>query len=329
MSGSGFRPAAWLPGPHLGTVYASVARPFPRPPFRRERWELPDGDFLDVDRLDGPHPGAPLLVISHGLEGSSRASYVRGLAAAAARRGLAVAAWNFRGCSGEPNRLLRQYHSGETGDLGAVVGRLAAEDPSRPILLAGFSLGGNQLVKWLGERGDDLPAPVRAAVAISVPFDLEACASALDGSGFWPFVYRERFLRQLRRKALRKAQEHPGSIDAVAVRRSGTFAEYDGLVTARLHGFASARDYWRRCSAAAFVSAVRRDLLLLSADDDPLVPAPSIPVAQARDNPCITLEVTPGGGHVAFVAGTPLRPAFWAEERAVAFLLDRLAAPPG
>jgi predicted alpha/beta-fold hydrolase len=326
---SGFRPAAWLPGPHLGTVYASVARPFPRPPFRRERWDLPDGDFLDVDRLDGTHPGAPLLVISHGLEGSSRASYVRGLAAAAARRGLAVAAWNFRGCSGEPNRLLRQYHSGETGDLAAVVGRLAAENPSRPILLAGFSLGGNQLVKWLGERGDDLPAPVRAAVAISVPFDLEACASALDGAGFWPFVYRERFLRQLRRKALRKAQEHPGSIDAVAVRRSRTFAEYDGLVTARLHGFASARDYWRRCSAAAFVGAVRRDLLLLSADDDPLVPARSIPVAQARDNPCVTLEVTPGGGHVAFVAGTPLGPAFWAEERALAFLLDRLATPPG
>ena len=329
MSGSGFRRAAWLPGPHLGTVYASVARPFPRPPFRRERWELPDGDFLDVDRLDGPRPGAPLLVISHGLEGSSRASYVRGLAAAGVRSGFAVAAWNFRGCSGEPNRLLRQYHSGETGDLAAVVSRLAAEDPARPLLLAGFSLGGNQLVKWLGERGDDLPAAVRAAVAISVPFDLEACASALDGPGFWPFVYRERFLQPLRRKALRKAAEHPGSIDAGAVRRSRTFAEYDGLVTARLHGFANAQDYWRRCSAARFVAGVRRDLLLLSADDDPLVPAGSIPAAQARDNPCVTLEVTSGGGHVAFVGGTPIGPDFWAEKRAVAFLQQRLERPPG
>lgn len=329
MSGSGFRRAAWLPGPHLGTVYASVARPFPRPPFRRERWELPDGDFLDVDRLDGPRSGAPLLVISHGLEGSSRAAYVRGLAAAGARGGFAVAAWNFRGCSGEPNRLLRQYHSGETGDLAAVVSRLAAEDPERPLLLAGFSLGGNQLVKWMGERGDDLSAAVRAAVAISVPFDLEACASALDGPGFWPLVYRERFLRQLRRKALRKAEDHPGSIDAAAVRRSRTFAEYDGLVTARLHGFASAQDYWRRCSAAGFVAAVRRDLLLLSADDDPLVPARSIPVAQARGNPWVTLEVTPGGGHVAFVGGSPVAPTFWAEERAVAFLRQRIERPAG
>jgi hypothetical protein len=329
VSDTGFRRAGWLPGPHLGTVYASVARPWPRPPFRRERWDLPDGDFLDVDRLEGQGRGAPLLVISHGLEGSSRASYVRGLAAAASRRGLAVAAWNFRGCSGEPNRLLRQYHSGETGDLAAVVERLAAEDPARPILLAGFSLGGNQLVKWLGERGDDVPAPVRAAVAISVPFDLEACADALDGPGFWPFVYRERFLRRLRRKALRKAREHPGHIDTDAVRRSRTFSEYDGLVTARLHGFASAQDYWRRCSAARFVGAVRRDLLLLSADDDPLVPARSIPVEEARRNPAVRLEVTPGGGHVAFVAGTPLRPAFWAEERAVDFLVGRLRGEPG
>ena len=324
MTGAGYRAAPWLPGPNLGTVYASVARPWPRPTFRRERWELPDGDFLDVDRLPAPRPDAPVLVISHGLEGSSGASYVRGLAAAAARAGLGAVAWNFRGCSGEPNRLLRQYHSGETGDLEAVVRRVADEDPSRPVLLAGFSLGGNQIVKWLGERGDDLPAPVRAAVAVSVPFDLAACATALDGPGFWPFVYRERFLRRLRRKALAKAAEHPGQIDAAAVRRSRTFAEYDGLVTARLHGFASADDYWTRCSAARFVEGVRRDLLLLSADDDPLVPAGSIPVEQARGNRSITLEVTRGGGHVAFVAGTPLRPAFWAEERAIAFLLDRL-----
>jgi predicted alpha/beta-fold hydrolase len=324
MSAAPYRVAAWLPGPHIGTVYASVARPWPRPPFRRERWELPDGDFLDVDRLDGREPRSPVLVVSHGLEGNSAAAYVRGLATAASRRGLAVAAWNFRGCSGEPNRLLRQYHSGETGDLSSVVDRLVAEDPARPVVVAGFSLGGNQVVKWLGERGDALPGAVRGAVAVSVPFDLAACAVALDGPGFWPFVYRERFLRRLRRKALRKAALHPGTIDAAAVRRASTFAAYDGLVTAPIHGFASARDYWDRCSAARFLHGVRRDLLLLSADDDPLVPAGSIPVEQARGNRSITLEVTRGGGHVAFVAGTPLRPAFWAEERAIAFLLDRL-----
>jgi hypothetical protein len=319
-----FHRAAWLPGPHVGTVYASVARPFPRPRFRRERWELPDGDFVDVDRLEGAKRNAPVLLISHGLEGNSRASYVRGLAAAASRRGFAVAAWNFRGCSGEPNRLLRQYHSGDTGDLGAIVDRLSAEDPGRPIVLAGFSLGGNQLVKWLGERGDDLPAAVGSAVAISVPFDLSLCATALDGPGFWPWVYRERFLRRLRRKALRKAADHPGHIDAAAVRRTTTFSAYDGLVTAPLHGFESAGDYWTRSSSAQFVAGVRRPLLLLSADDDPLVPARSLPVEAAGRNPMVTLEVTSGGGHVAFVSGTPWRPVFWAEERAVDFLAGRL-----
>lgn len=324
MTSPPFQRAAWLPGPHLGTVYASVARPFPRPRFRRERWDLPDGDFVDVDRLEGAGRGAPVLVISHGLEGSSRAAYVRGLAAAAARRGLSVAAWNFRGCSGEPNRLLRQYHSGETGDLGAVVDRLSAEDPGRPIALAGFSLGGNQLVKWLGERGDDLPAAVRSAVAISVPFDLALCAIALDGPGFWPWIYRERFLRRLRRKALRKAADHPGRIDAAAVRRTTTFSGYDGLVTAPLHGFESAEDYWTRSSSAQFIAGVRRPLLLLSADDDPLVPARALPVEAAGRNPAVTLEVTSGGGHVAFVSGAPWRPGFWAEERAMDFLAGSL-----
>ena len=322
MSAAPFQRASWLPGPHLGTVWASVARPLPRPPFRRERWDLPDGDFVDVDRLDAA-PGAPVLVISHGLEGNSSASYVRGLATAAGRRGLAVAAWNFRGCSGEPNRLLRQYHSGETGDLAAVVARLATEDPSRPVLLAGFSLGGNQIVKWVGESGDALPAVVRAAAAVSVPFDLEACATALDGPGFWPFVYRERFLRRLRRKALAKASAHPGAIDVEAVRRAGSFATYDGLVTAPLHGFPSATEYWRRCSSGRFLAGVRRDLLLLSADDDPLVPAGTIPLEAARANPRVTLEVTRGGGHVAFVSGPPLLPRYWAEERILDFLVPR------
>jgi uncharacterized protein len=326
MSHPPFRQAIWLPGPHLGTVYASVARPLPRPPFRRERLTLPDGDFLDLDRLPGPRPSAPVLVISHGLEGNSRAAYVRGLAAAASRAGLGVAAWNFRGCSGEPNRLLRQYHSGETGDLEAVVRHVAAEAPGRAVAVAGFSLGGNQVVKWLGERGDDLPAELRAAVAISVPFDLAACAEALDGPGFWPWVYRERFLRRLRGKALGKARQHPGAIDAGAVARAATFSEYDGLVTAPIHGFASALDYWRQCSAGRFVGDVRRPLLLVSADDDPLVPARTLPVEAAARNPAVTLEVTRGGGHVAFVAGGPLRPTFWVEARALAFLRRHLDA---
>ncbi len=318
--GAPFRPAPWLPGGDLPTVWASVARPLPRPRFRRERWELPDGDFLDVDRLPGS-PGRPVLVISHGLEGSSGASYVRHAAAAAARRGLAVAAWNFRGCSGEPNRLLRQYHSGETGDLARVVARLAGEEPKRPVLLLGFSLGGNQIVKWLGDEGEGLPGAVRAAAAISVPFDLVACARALDAPGFWPWVYRERFLRRLRRKASAKARAHPGALDLAAVLRARTFAEYDDLVTAPIHGFAGADDYWTRCSSGPLLGGVRRPLLLVSAEDDPFVPGSCIPREAARKNPAVTLEVTSGGGHVGFVTGSPLRPGYWAEERALDFLV--------
>jgi predicted alpha/beta-fold hydrolase len=310
------------------TVFASVARVFPRPRARRERWELPDGDFLDVDRYEpragkegpGEGAGAAVLVVCHGLEGSSRAPYVRGLVALWLARGEAAAAINFRGCSGTPNRLPRNYHSGDTGDLAHVVARLAAERPGRPILLAGFSLGGNVVVKYLGERGGDLPAEVRGGAAISVPFDLAASARAIDGPGFWSWVYRERFMRRLRAKALEKARRFPGVLDAAAVARARTFAEFDRLVTARTFGFASAEDYWRRSSSGPFLAAVRRPLLALSSLDDPIVPAATIPIAAARANPHVTLEATEAGGHVAFVAGAPFWPSYWAERRAVEFL---------
>jgi predicted alpha/beta-fold hydrolase len=309
-------------------VFASAARVFPRPAARRERWELPDGDFLDVDRYAAaPEAGrrgsgadAPVLVVCHGLEGSSRAPYVRGLVAVALARGLGALAMNFRSCSGEPNRLARFYHSGETGDLAHVVERLSAERPGRPILLAGFSLGGNVVVKYVGERGDDLPPQVRGAAGISVPFDLEGSARAIDGPGFWNGVYRARFLRRLRAKAAEKARRFPRAFDARAAVRARTFAEFDGAVTAPLHGFPSAEVYWRTCSSGRFLAGVRRPLLAVSSLDDPIVPASTIPVAAARANPRITLETTAAGGHVAFVAGSPFWPSYWAERRAVDFL---------
>ncbi len=304
------------------TVFASVARVLPRPHARRDRWELPDGDFLDVDRYSPVEAttDSPVVVVCHGLEGSSHAPYVRGLVAVALSRGLAAVAMNFRGCSREPNRLPRNYHSGETGDLAHVVERLAAERPGRAIVLAGFSLGGNVVVKYVGERGDDLPPEVRSADGISVPFDLEGSARAIDGPGFWNWIYRERFMRPLRAKALEKARRFPGAFDAGAVARARTFAEFDEVVTARVFGFASAQDYWRRCSSGRFLSGVRRPLLALSSLDDPIVPAATIPVDAARANPFVTLETTEAGGHVAFVAGSPFWPSYWAERRAVEFL---------
>jgi len=323
-----YAPARWLPGAHAMTIYAHFSRPWPRPPQRRERWELQDGDFLDVDRTpaEGAGADAPLLVVLHGLESSSRAPYVRGLVSLARRHGLAALAVNFRGCSGELNRLPRFYHSGETGDLGTVVGRLVAEAPGRPLVLAGFSLGGNVLVKWLGERGDDLPAEVRAGVAISPPLDLSICAQALDGPGFWNWLYRQRFIGQLRSKVLRKARRMPGAFALPAVRAARTFSEFDGVLTAPLHGFASADDYWSRSSCGRFLAGVRRPLLVLVAEDDPIAPPDASSIAAARANPAIALELTAEGGHVGFVGGSPLRRSFWSERRAVEFLSMALGA---
>jgi predicted alpha/beta-fold hydrolase len=344
-----YAPARWLRGAHAMTVFASVARVFPRPSARRERWELPDGDFLDVDRYaapsterrapaPSPQPSpparaggggdprdAPVLVVCHGLEASSRAPYVRGLVGVALARGLGVLAMNFRSCSGEPNRLARFYHSGETGDLAHVVERLAAERPGRPIVIAGFSLGGNVVVKYVGERGDALPPEVRAAAGISVPFDLEGSARAIDGPGFWSAIYRERFLRRLRAKAAEKARRFPGAFDARSAARARRFAEFDAAVTAPVHGFPSAEVYWRTCSSGRFLAGVRRPLLAVSSLDDPIVPAATIPVQAARANPRVTLETTEAGGHVAFVAGSPFWPSFWAERRAVDFLAAHAA----
>lgn len=323
-----YAPARWLPGAHAMTVYGAVLCPRPWPKVTRERWELPDGDFLDLDRMEGPTPDAPLLLVCHGLEGSSRASYVRGLLALARGAGMAGLALNFRSCSGEPNRLARIYHSGETTDLAHVIARAAAERSGRPILLAGFSLGGNVIVKYLGEQGEGAPPEVSGAAVISVPFDLTRCAAALDSPGFWNWVYRERFLASLREKALYVARRFPGRLDPAAVRRVRSFAAFDGAVTAPLHGFASAQDYWVRSSSGPFLAAVRRPLLAISALDDPLVPAASLPLQTARRNSFVTLLTPPRGGHVGFVSGGPLRPACWAETRAMAFLADFAAGSP-
>jgi predicted alpha/beta-fold hydrolase len=302
------------------TVYASLARPLPRPRGVRERLELPDGDFLDVDRFAGADADAPLLVVCHGLEGSSRAGYVRGLVALALARGWAAAALHFRSCSGSPNRLARFYHSGDTGDLALVVERLAAERPGRTLLVAGFSLGGNVVAKWFGERGAALPPEVRAGAVISVPFDLDRACAAIDGPGLMNLVYRGRFLRRLRRKALAKAAHFPGALDAARVQAARTLRAFDDAVTAPLHGFSSAEDYYARASSGPGLPAVRRPLLAIAAEDDPMVPPAALPVAAARVNPCFSLEVSARGGHVAFVAGAPWRPSFFAEARAVEFL---------
>jgi len=304
------------------TVYASLVRLPPRTSVRRVRWELPDGDFLDVDRLEGAERDSPMLVILHGLEGSSRVGYVRGLLAYAKQRGLAALALNFRGCSGEPNRLLPSYHSGDTRDLATVVERLVTEQPDRLIGVVGFSLGGNVLAKWFAERGEALPIQVRAGVAISPPLDLAACAAVLDAPGFWPAIYRGRFLIRLRHKALTKAKAFPGRVDVAGVRSSTTFAQFDDRFTAPVNGFSSAAEYWRLSSAGPLLGGVRRPLHVIAADDDPFVP----PI-EFKGSDQVSSEFTPAGGHVAFVAGPPWDTERYAERTALDFLADFLKAP--
>lgn len=318
-----YSPARWLPGPHLMTIFARLARgPSGLAP-QRERWELDDGDFLDVDRHGDP--AAPAVVVLHGLEGSSRAPYVLRLVAACLAQGLSAVALNFRGCSGERNRLPRLYHSGETGDLARVVARLVGERPGRPLGVAGFSLGGNVVAKWLGELGDALPPEVRGGAVISAPFDLARCADAIDGSGGMARLYRARFLRTLRAKAIDKTRRFDGlPFTAAEVRACDTFARFDDVVTSRLHGFDGARDYWTRCSSGPSLGGLRRPLLAIAADDDPIVPGDTLPREAARRLPALTLETYPAGGHVGFVSGRPWRFEFFAEARAAAFLRDAL-----
>lgn len=315
-----FRPAPGLASPHLQTVFASLFRPRATPPLVRQRLATPDGDFLDVDRLMAD-PAAPHLLILHGLEGSSRAGYVAAILRRAAARGWGAVAMNFRSCSGELNRLPRFYHSGETGDPRFVFERVA-EEVRGPWAGVGFSLGGNVLLRLLAEQEDR--APFVAAAAVSVPFDLLRCARALDESrGFWMTIYRERFLRSLKRKALAKAQLHPGHFDVGRIRTARGIEAWDDVVTAPVHGWSTAADYYAACSSGPALGRIRRPTLLLSSLDDPLVPPDSLP-DDALENPALTVVRTERGGHVGFVAGTALRPRFWADDRVVEFLAPYL-----
>jgi uncharacterized protein len=287
----------------------------------RERFDTPDGDFVDVDWLPG-RPDAPLLLVLHGLEGTARSHYVGGLFRLAAARGWRAALLYFRSCSGVLNRLPRFYHSGDTGDLDHVVRTLVDREPSVRIGAVGISIGGNVLMKWLGEQGDDAPKALAGAVALSVPFDLEACARVMD-QGLQKILYTASFMRSFRQKTRAKALAYPGFVDLHAALRARTFAAYDRAVTAPLHGFADEVDYWRRASSAPYLTHVRRPTLLINALDDPFIPAASLPDPRGLP-PNVRAEYVRIGGHVGFVEGRPWRATSWGERRAVDFLAAAL-----
>jgi predicted alpha/beta-fold hydrolase len=287
----------------------------------RERVETADGDFIDVDWQPG-RPDAPVLLVLHGLEGTARSRYIGGLFALAAAREWRAAVLYFRSCSGELNRLPRFYHSGDTADLDHVLRVLAHREPGLRIGAVGISIGGNVLLKWLGEQGDAAPASLAAAVAISVPFDLAACARVMD-RGLPRVLYTASFMRSFRRKTRAKAHVHPAFVDVRAALRARTFAAYDRAVTAPLHGFVDEMDYWRQASSGPYLAAIRRPTLLLNALDDPFVPGPSLPDPRTLP-PAVRAEFVPNGGHVGFVQGWPWRSTSWAEQRAVDFLAATL-----
>ena len=317
-----FKPAWWCAGPHAQTLWGALLRRVPPVPVRRERWELPDGDFLDLDRLDGP-PGSPVLVLLHGLEGSSRSKQILGLLHEAQGAGWRGAAMNFRSCSGEMNRLRRSYHGGETSDLAWVIDRLAAESPNAPILCAGLSLGGNVLLKYLGERGDSVPRQVQAAVAISAPFDLAASARGLE-NGFSK-TYRNRLVASLRRKTLEKLRRYPDLVDRKALMAARTLEQFDDAVTAPAHGFRDAEAYWAASSSLQFLPKIRRPTLLINARDDPFLPARLLPEREVAENPSLHALFPEHGGHVGFLSGPiPGFPTPWAQKEAISFLKERL-----
>ncbi|MGQ0562902.1 MAG: YheT family hydrolase [Gemmatimonadota bacterium] len=313
----------WLPSPHPQTVAGRFLRPRHTMPLRRERITTPDDDFLDLDFAPPVAADAPIVLLLHGLEGSAQRGYAFATYDELAKYGVASVGLNFRSCSGEPNLTARFYHSGETEDIRFVLRELRTRYPRAPIGAIGFSLGGNALLKFLGEEGAAAKELVGAAVAVSVPYDLAAGADHLDETAMGRF-YTRIFVKPLVEKMERKRHLLSSVCDLERARRARSFREFDDAVTAPLHGFASAEDYYTRSSSAQFVPRIRVPTLLLHSEDDPFLPASSIPRAAIAQNQHVTASIQRQGGHVGFIYGTPATPRFWAEENAARFLSEHL-----
>ncbi|MEP6904496.1 MAG: hydrolase [Gemmatimonadales bacterium] len=321
-----YSPAWWLPGPHAQTIWGKLFRREPLQPTVMERWDTPDGDFLDIHRLKARSPSPPArLLVLHGLEGTIRSHYAQALLAEAHHRGWGADMLIFRSCGTEMNRTRRFYHSGETTDLAFVIGRLLEEAPLLPIVVAGVSLGGNVLLKYLGEQGSELASQVKAAAAISVPFDLARSSKHIN-QGFAQ-VYQRHFLKSLRQKALGKLERFPDLIPRDRLAAMRTIADFDNVVTAPLHGFQDAADYYSRSSSIGWIGRISIPTLLLSAADDPFLPPAVLDRvrAEAKGNHLLELEFPPHGGHAGFIGGNnPFDPRYYAERRACDFLANHL-----
>jgi uncharacterized protein len=313
-----YRAPWWLPGGHLQTLYGAwIGRS--KIDWKRARWDTPDGDFIDVDRLPGP-AGAPLVALFHGLEGGSSSHYAAALARELGRREWRGAVPHFRGCSGVPNRLPRAYHSGDADEIRWILGRMRAEAQGAPLFAVGVSLGGNALLKWLGEDGEAKRVLLGAA-AVSAPVDLMAAGDAL-GRGF-NLVYTRAFLATMKRKGEEKLARFPGLFDAAAMRRARTLREFDDAVTAPLHGFRDTDDYWTRASAKPVLGRIEVPTLLLNARNDPFLPERALP-RPAEVSRQVRLEFPEEGGHASFVSAPFPGDLDWMPRRVAAFFEETM-----
>ncbi|GMR17283.1 MAG: hydrolase [Gammaproteobacteria bacterium] len=324
---SAFTPAAWLRNRHAQTIYPSLPWPRgPRPALTRRTLELPDGDVTAVDWLAGSPQitdSTPLLIVLHGLESSAASQYVRQLLQAACDHGWHAAVLHFRDCGDYRNRLPRRYHAGETNDLRYFLNKVRTAGQDGPIMAVGYSLGGNVLLKYLGEDG--VTTPLHAAAAVSVPLRLDRCAEALT-TGF-SRVYQKHLLKRMKHAVAQKFDRHTAAFDWERTMRARTFAEFDDAVTAPLHGFSGKDEYYQRCSSSGFLDRIERPTLIINSRDDPFMSPDIIPQADTL-SASVTLEVSEAGGHVGFVSGgTPWKPEFYLPQRIIGFLETQIAGP--
>jgi uncharacterized protein len=312
---SSYRPPLFFANGHLLTIYPNLFREVTGVTYLRRRLSTPDGDFLDLDW--STVGAARVAVLAHGLEGNSTRPYMLGMVRALNRYGWDAVVWNFRGCSGEPNRKVRFYHSGDTQDLHTVLTHVLLDGGYQRSALIGFSLGGNVILKYLGEQALQFHPSIRAAVVFSVPCDL--AASAMKMAGPANAIYMKRFMRLLHEKIRAKMQMFPGRIDDRGFFRMRTFKDFDERYTAPLHGFESAADYWEKASSKPLLHQIAVPTLLVNALDDPFLASPCYPYQEAVANPHLFLETPEVGGHVGFVSFCS-GGEYWSESRAIEFL---------
>lgn len=321
---SDFKPARWLRNRHLQTIYPALPWAYrPRPNLRREALELPDGDVTAVDWVvnatELPNT-APLLVILHGLEGSAESAYARMLMQTAKRLGWHCCVMHFRDCGDYTNRLPRRYHAGETNDVRYFLSKLDDSGLYGPLVAVGYSLGGNVLLKYLGESADD--TPLKAASAVCVPLNLHRCSEALN-TGFSK-LYQYHLIKRMKSAVRRKFDPHTAAFNWQRAMDAKTFDEFDDAVTAPLHGFGGKQDYYDRCSSLHYLTTITKPTLIINALDDPFM-TPDVVPAPDRLSDCVTLEISEHGGHVGFIdGGTPWHPSYYLPARLVAFLQPQI-----